>query len=121
MTSLSSSRRVVAVANPYQLLSTLMVVGLVSLAIPARIDAQVLKAGVGRMDITERSGPVNDPMYARALVIQGNGTTAVLVTLDLVAIAEIGHIKNDFLDKLRAKLKKEIGLEPGALIVNVSH
>ena len=121
MTSLTSRRPVVAIANPYQLLSSLLVVGLVSLVIPARIDAQVLKAGVGRMDITERSGPVNDPMYARALVIQGNGTTAEIVTLDVVAIAEIGAIKKDFLPKLRAKLKKEIGLDPGSLIVNVSH
>ena len=87
----------------------------------APADSLVLRGGVGRVDITDRSGPVNDPMYARALVIQGNGTTAVVVTLDVVAIEEIGAIKNDFLPKLRARLKAEIGLDPGSLIVNVSH
>ena len=117
MTSFSSRRSQL----PTTLLAALLWVGLALLTIPAPAAAQVLKAGVGRADITERSGPVNDPMYARALVIQGNGTTVVIVTLDVVAIAEIGSIKNDFLSKLRAILKKDIGLDPGSLIVNCSH
>ncbi|MEE3283664.1 MAG: hypothetical protein VX311_03695 [Planctomycetota bacterium] len=121
MISHNSKRAVAFTSNRARLLLALLAVGLVSLTTAAPVNAQVLKAGVGRVDITSRTGPVNDPLYARALVIQGNGTTAVIVSLDLVAIAEIGYIKNDFLEKLRAKLKKEIGLDPGALIVNCSH
>ena len=116
MTSFSSRRSLL----PTSVLSTLMLASLVCLAIPGSAAAQVLKAGVGRMDITHRKAPVI-PMYARALMIQGNGTTAVIVTLDVVAIAEIGKIKKEFLPALRAKLKKEIGLDPGSLIVNCSH
>ncbi|MED5447316.1 MAG: hypothetical protein VYA62_03765, partial [Planctomycetota bacterium] len=105
MISHNSKRAVAFTSNRARLLLALLAVGLVSLTTAAPVNAQVLKAGVGRMDITSRTGPVNDPLYARALVIQGNGTTAVIVSLDLVAIAEIGYIKNDFLEKLRAKLK----------------
>ncbi len=102
-------------------LLTLIFVFLAGFAAPEQAFAQDLKAGVGRMDITNRAGRVNDPMYARALVLEGSGTTAVIVTLDLVALEEIGAIKATFLPALRAKLKKEIGLDPGALIVNCSH
>ena len=88
MTSFSS-RRSLLPTSPW---STLMLACLVCLVTSAPAAAQVLKAGVGRMDITHRKAPVI-PMYARALMIQGNGTTAVIVTLDVVAIAEIGKIK----------------------------
>ena len=37
------------------------------------------------------------------------------------ARAGIGYIKNGFREKLGAKLKKELGLDPGALSVNCSH
>ena len=102
-------------------LVSLLLIAVLAAAMPNRAEAQLLKAGVGRMDITHRGGRVNDPMYARALMIEGNGTTVVIVTLDVVAIEEIGAITATFLPALRAKLKKEIGLDPGSLIVNCSH
>ena len=86
------------------------------------VFAEKLRAGVSKVDITNTDVPlVNDPLYAKALVIRSDTTTAVIVTLDVVAIAEIGSIKNDYLAKVRVRLQKELGLDPASLIVNVSH
>lgn len=79
-------------------------------------------AGVARVEITNKKViPVNDPLYAKALVIKHGTTTAVIVTIDAVAIAEIGSIKNDYLGKVRTRILKELGIAPASLLVNASH
>lgn len=84
-------------------------------------SAAGLRAGVARVDITDRSGPVNDPCFARALVLKNGGTTAVLVTVDAVAIGEIGRIGNDFMDTVRSRLEKELAIPPRSVVINASH
>lgn len=85
-------------------------------------QAARLSAGVAKADITDReAGPVNDPLYAKALVLKSGNTTAALITLDAVAIGEIGYIKNDFFPKLRARLQNELGIPPSNVLVNASH
>ena len=84
--------------------------------------APVLKAGVAKADITLREGlRVNDPLFAKALVLQTDETPVVLLTLDVVAIGGIGKIGNDFLPNLRARLHKECGILPERVFVNASH
>lgn len=84
--------------------------------------AATLRAGVAKVDITDReAGPVNDPLYAKALVLKSDATTAVLITVDAVAIGEIGRISNDYLPKLRARLEKELGIPSANVLVNASH
>jgi hypothetical protein len=81
-----------------------------------------LRAGAAKVDITNvDAGPVNDPLHARALVIQDGTTTAVLIALDAVAIGEIGYIKNDYLPKVRARLQKNLGIQPTNVLANASH
>jgi hypothetical protein len=80
-----------------------------------------LLAGAAKVDITDRSGPVNDPLYVKALALRSGQTTAVLVTLDAVAVGEIGSIKNDYLPTLRGRLQKELGIAPTHVLVNASH
>lgn len=81
-----------------------------------------LTAGVAKVDITNvEAGPVNDRLWAKALVIKSDSTTAVVVTLDAVAVGEIGHIKNDYLPKVRARIEKELGIQPTSVLVNASH
>lgn len=81
-----------------------------------------LKAGVAKVDITNReAGPVNDPLYVKALVIEDGTTTAVLITVDAVAIAEIGHIKNEYLGNVRSQLQKDLQILPTHVLVNASH
>src|SRR5690349_8466566 len=70
-----------------------------------------LWAGVAKVDITSPNFfPVNDPLYVKALVLKTDTTTAVIATVDAVAIGEIGYIPNDFLGKVRARLEKELNL-----------
>lgn len=81
-----------------------------------------LLAGIAKVDITHKDAlKVNDPLYAKALVIQKGSKKAVIVSIDAVAIGEIGYIKNDFLGKVRQRLEKELGILPGGVIVNASH
>src|SRR5712691_11320318 len=81
-----------------------------------------LLAGVAKVDITNtKAGPVNDPLYVKALVLKNGSTTTVLVTLDAVAIAEIGYIKNDYLGNVRSRLQKELQIDPAHVLVNASH
>ncbi|HYH63443.1 MAG TPA: hypothetical protein VD866_01980 [Urbifossiella sp.] len=81
-----------------------------------------LRAGVAKVEITnKKSLPFSDPLFVKALVLKRGATTAVLVTLDAVAVGEIGHIPNDYLGKVRARLEKELGIAPGTVIVNASH
>jgi len=84
--------------------------------------AEPLLAGVAKVDITNvDAGPVNDPLYAKALVLKSGDTTAVLVSVDAVAIGEIGPIKNDFLPKVRGALESELGIPKGSVLINASH
>jgi hypothetical protein len=88
---------------------------------PASAAAE-LRAGVARVDITDyAAGPVNDPAYVKALVLRSDAATAVLVTVDAVAIGEIGYLPNSYLGSVRARLRDELGLAPSSLLVNASH
>jgi hypothetical protein len=88
----------------------------------AAAPAGDLRAGVARVEITDRAaGPVHDPLFARALVLQNEATTVVLITIDAVAIGEIGRIGNGFLPTVREQLQRELGIPPASVIVNASH
>ena len=83
--------------------------------------AATLLAGAAKVDITDfDAGPVNDPMYARALVVKNDTTTVAMITVDAVAIGEIGPIGDDYLPAVRGELKK-LGIPPTQVIVNASH
>src|SRR6188768_4502816 len=80
---------------------------------PLGCRAGQLEAGVARVEITDRAaGPVNDPSYVKALVLRNGGSVAVIITVDVVAIGEIGRIGNGFLPTVRAQLQKELGIPP---------
>ncbi|MBM3739428.1 MAG: hypothetical protein FJW39_26970 [Acidobacteria bacterium] len=79
-------------------------------------------AGTAKSDITDyAAGPVNDPSYSKALVLRSGAATAVLITVDAVAIGEIGRIPNTFMDTVRSRLRAELGIAPESVIVNASH
>ncbi|MCA9102872.1 MAG: hypothetical protein KDA63_17050 [Planctomycetales bacterium] len=85
-------------------------------------DAAGLRAGVAKVDVTNReAGPVNDPLFVKALVLKNDATTAVIVTVDAVAIAEIGSIPNEFLSNVRRRVEQSLGIAPESVIVNASH
>lgn len=80
-----------------------------------------LLAGIARVDITDRTVPVNDPCYAKALVLKHGEMIAVLITLDAVAIGSIGRIGGGFLGGVRRDLQRELGIPPHAVVINASH
>lgn len=81
-----------------------------------------LRAGAAKVDITNREvGPANDTLYAKALVLKNGATTTVIVTVDAVAIGEIGGIGNTYLPNVRRQLEKELGISPNNVLINASH
>jgi hypothetical protein len=89
------------------------------LAMPARAE---MLAGAAKIDITNlEAGPVDGRLHARALVLQTGETKLAIVTLDVVSLGEIGHIQDDFLPKLRARIEKELKIPPTNVLVNTSH
>ena len=81
-----------------------------------------LQAGAAKVEITDTKAlPFSDPLYVKALVLKRGDTAAVLVTLDAVAVGEIGYVRNDYLAKVRARLDKDLGVRGGSVIVNASH
>lgn len=106
---------------PNCLTTRLLAFGVILLTVAAA-QAEPLKAGVGKADITDRDAKlVNDPLYAKALVLSDGTTTAVLITLDAVSIGEIGYIGNTYLGTVREGLWKELKIKPEHVVVNASH
>lgn len=98
-----------------------VVTGLLLLACLPVIAAQI-SAGVAKVDITERdAGPVNDLLYAKALVLRSGSTSLVIVTVDAVAIGEIGRIGNDYLPTVRSQIQEALGIPPSNVLINASH
>ncbi|MCA9015054.1 MAG: hypothetical protein KDA77_06945, partial [Planctomycetaceae bacterium] len=89
---------------------------------PATVSAGDLLAGAAKVDITNRDVPlVNDPLYVKALVIKEGDTTAVIVTVDAVAIGEIGSITNEYLGNVRNQIEKDLQIKPKNIMVNAIH
>jgi len=89
--------------------------------LPAAAAGQLM-AGVAKIEVTDRSaGPVDGPLFVRALVIRDDKSVVAFVSIDVVAIGEIGPIGNDFLPKVRGRLNKELGLAPENVLINASH
>ncbi len=89
---------------------------------PTPPAAPLLRAGVAKVVISRPGAiPAGDPLYVKALVLKSGAATAVLVTLDAVAVGEIGYVPNDYLAKVRARLQKEHGVPPEGVVVNASH
>jgi hypothetical protein len=88
----------------------------------ADANAARLWAGAAKVDITNtEAGPVNDRLYVKALVLKSDTLTVAIVTVDAVAIGEIGYIKNDYLGKVRTQIEQELNIKPTNVLINASH
>jgi len=86
------------------------------------IQAAELLAGVAKVDISRLdAGPVNGRLHVRALVLKSGSTTAAIVTVDVVAVGEIGHVSDEYLVTVRKRVQAELGIDPRNVIVNASH
>jgi hypothetical protein len=86
-------------------------------------NTSILHAGVAKAKIsTEKKGVVvNDPLYAKALVLDDGKTQVAIIAMDAVAIGMICDIGDDFLAKLRGRIEQEFKIPGGNVLVNASH
>src|SRR5690554_1168709 len=82
-----------------------------------------LRAGVAKINITNPNarGNITDTLYVKALVMKSGNTSAVIITVDAVAIGGIGSINNDYFTSIRAQIKEELDINPQNVLVNASH
>jgi hypothetical protein len=81
-----------------------------------------LLAGAGRVDITRPGADAgSNPPLVKALVLSRGATNAVIITLDAVAVAEIGSIRDPYLAEVRTALTGSFGIAPESVLVNASH
>lgn len=110
-------RRTTRTLRQLVLASTL--VELLSL-VPA--EAGPLRAGAAKVDVTHPDTETrNERLYVKALVLTDDVTTAAIITVDAVAIGQIGPIKNDYFPKVRARLEKELQIKSANVLANASH
>src|SRR5689334_11394095 len=68
-----------------------------------------LRAGVAKVEISDpRARGPGEPPFVKALAVSDGETTAVVVTVDAVAIGGIGPVPNDYLGKVRSRLETEL-------------
>ncbi len=91
---------------------------------------EIMKAGFGRNDITPRVGVelcgfgafrcrhsigIRDRLWARAMAVEQDGVTVVIISCDLVGITR------DLTKKVRARLRERAGLPDEAVMICCSH
>ncbi|MCH2372079.1 MAG: hypothetical protein MK324_16325, partial [Pirellulales bacterium] len=80
-----------------------------------------LRAGASKIDITHPNKKlVEIPLLSRALVLQSDQTTLVIVTMDVVSIGEIGSIPDDFQENVRKRIVGSLGIPARNIMFNAS-
>lgn len=99
-----------------------LLVAMSALSATSPLHGGQLRAGAAKVDVTHPdTNPRNERLWVKALVLSDGVTTAVIVTVDAVAIGEIGSITNDFLPNVRTRLEKTLRIQPQNVLVNASH
>ncbi len=78
-------------------------------------NAAQLKAGVAKINITilEVGGLARDSVYARALVLEYGPLTAVIISIDVLAV-------KPYIYSVRFMLQKELNIDPSNDLINAS-
>lgn len=86
-------------------------------------QAAPLRAGAAKSEISrvEAGLRINDPVYAKALVLADGDTKVAIIGMDVTAIGGIGEVSDAFLPELRARIESELGIPPLHVLVNASH
>lgn len=89
-----------------------------------------LRAGVAKSNITTdaKGGVINDPLYAKALVLDDGQTKVAIIAMDTTAIGGrqitqgvLNDVAEEFLPKLRGRIQKELNIPGCNVLVNASH
>ena len=91
----------------------------------ADVRAAQLFAGVAKVDITHPDNaaiqPASDRLHVRVLALRQEGTVAIVISVDAVAIGGIGPIGNTYLPNVRAQLRTGQNVPPEHVLINASH
>jgi len=89
---------------------------------PSLVSAEGIRAGVGKVEITNKeTGPVSDPLFVKALVLQISEFKAAIITLDVVALERIGPLPKGYMKTVRDELQVRFGIKPTHVLFNTSH
>lgn len=89
-----------------------------------------LRAGVAKSNITTNAKGImiNDPLYAKALVLDDGRTKVAIIAMDTTAIGGrrisqriLDDVGEEFLPKLRSRIQKELKIPGCNVLVNASH
>ncbi len=83
------------------------------------VKAQTLKAGTGKSNITANCGNVHDSLFVKALVLKNRKTSLAIITLDVVAIGNIGDVPNDFYPNIKKRLHSNYNVDN--VLISASH
>jgi hypothetical protein len=92
--------------------------------------AGTLRAGVAKSNITTdaKGAVINDPLYAKALVLEDGITRVAIIAMDVTAIGGrrisqgmLGDVGENFLPKLRSRIQKKLEIPGCNVLVNASH
>lgn len=104
--------------------------GTFAAASAAETAAGSLRAGVAKSNITTdaKGAVINDPLYAKVLVLDDGATRVVIIAMDTTAIGgrriskgALDDIGEDFLPRLRSRIEKELKIPGRNVLVNASH
>lgn len=82
-------------------------------------NAQTLKAGTGKSNITADCGNVHDSLYVKALVLKNKKINLAIITLDAITVGGIGDIPDNYFENVRKRLREEFKIDN--VLVNASH
>jgi neutral ceramidase len=90
------------------------------LAAPIAAHAAPLQVGAAKVDVTPTPLPENflgvlDPIYARAIVVEGDGSRAALVTVDA------GAVSSDIWSRVSARAAKELNIPVDQFMLTATH
>ena len=108
---------------PKVFIAIVLFTGISGILFSGSANAARLKAGVAKVDITNTDSypVVNDSLYVKALVLENGPVRAVIITVDAVAIGGIGSIGDDYLEKVRSQIERELKISGKNILVNASH
>jgi len=87
------------------------------------METAFFRAGCDKCDITTDNPTVtvSDPLYARTIVFDDSETKVVIISMDCIAIGDIGEVGNEFFPSLKARLSSDYGINPDNILVSATH
>jgi hypothetical protein len=88
-----------------------------ALVVPVVIYGAPIRAGVTKVNITKDKPTelINDPLYAKILVLDDGKTKAVVITMDII------NISSDGLKTIRERCEQELKIPGNNVMINGSH